>query len=109
MNDKLRPLKHELRHSYAVTCDVCGAAPKHACIETARETDPLSDPEAQLAWCEFAFMAAVHNLRECKPDHAMVILVETALKTMIDEGERVPEQLELDLVGTPAFLRNQAD
>lgn len=33
-----------------------------------------------VAWCEFAFFAACHNLKQVSPDHIMVKAVEAVLE-----------------------------
>lgn len=49
-------------------------------------SDPReTDKEAQIAWAEFNFMSAVHTLREVKPDHYMIRMVETVLAGPPDE------------------------
>lgn len=81
---------HTARKQLSNRCMVCGAKPGDECItayQSANECNPMDDPAAQLAWAEFAFMAAVHNLREIKPNHYMVVLVEAAIANMIEQGE----------------------
>ena len=46
-----------------------------------------------VAWCEFAFFAACHNLKKVSPDHIMVKAVEAVLE-MHQEN---PNQGELSL------------
>lgn len=71
---------HVLRKNKSSKCLVCGAEPFRECdTQVNAGHNPFDEPEAQLAWAEFALMAAVHNLREIKPDHYLVKVIEAAI------------------------------
>ena len=99
------PRKHELRKSYYLPCPVCGADERKPCVEIDEAPDT---PETQLEWAEFAFMAALHNLKEIKPDHYLVLVVEVALQKAIDLGNE-SDEAKTGQDHLPSMLRNQAD
>lgn len=107
---------HALRKNQDELCPVCDAAPRHRCqIGTGPEEvidlsqpvkrDQQMQPALDVEWLEFQLLACVNNLRQVKPNHYLVKVIEAAL-TPNYEGETPRNG---DLFDDCALLKKQAE
>ncbi len=101
---------HELRDNLNVKCGVCGAGPNEPCLPPKIGQEPDSAETISrdaIAYAEHKLIGALIELRDVKPDHYLVMIIEEVLRKGMDK-DTLREQLELPHMW-PVFLANQAE